>query len=191
MKSRAKSHPPASFRTRARFVTNPASPLCAPRSERIRLKRESSSGSARRTIAVPLIYAVDDLPDLTELYTLVLEPMGCVVRAFNDRAEALAALKEDSNKPALLITDYHGRSMPVARFMDQCLEVHPDLQILMASGFCETGAQFFRTKPDRFIRKPFTPRELCREVRAALVTARRLRCEPPPQPTRKPARRQQ
>jgi CheY-like chemotaxis protein len=35
-----------------------------------------------------LIYAVDDVPELTELYTTLLEAAGYIVRAFNDRAEA-------------------------------------------------------------------------------------------------------
>ena len=49
-----------------------------------------------------LIYVVDDVPDLTENTTL-LEATGYIVRAFNDRAEALAAWA-DRTKPDLLIT---------------------------------------------------------------------------------------
>jgi DNA-binding NtrC family response regulator len=57
--------------------------------------------------------------------TLLLEAAGYVARAFNDRAEALAALKADKRKPELLITDYRGLSMPVEPFMQQCLAAHP------------------------------------------------------------------
>src|SRR5205814_2035659 len=62
--------------------------------------------------AEPLsIYAVDDHPRLTELYAGLLEPFGYMVRTFNLRADALAALKSDKKRPALLITDYRGLSI--------------------------------------------------------------------------------
>src|ERR1700761_1468562 len=71
-----------------------------------------STGGAR-TPDARLIYAVDDMRCLTDLYTLVLEAAGYFVKAFNDRAEALAALKLDIEKPDLLITDYRNTSVPV------------------------------------------------------------------------------
>src|SRR5580765_3446636 len=70
------------------------------------MQRNTPSSSTTRTTEAPLIYAVDDVPDLTELYTTFLEATGHIVRAFNDRSEALAALKADRTKPDLLITDY-------------------------------------------------------------------------------------
>jgi DNA-binding NtrC family response regulator len=116
------------------------------------------------------IYVVDDAPFLTELYTVLLGASGYRVHAFNDRAEALAALKADWNKPDLLITDYRGLSMPVDQFLHQCLLVYPALRILMVTGFKRTDLRFSRAKPDRFMEKPFTPEELQREVKAILDT---------------------
>jgi DNA-binding NtrC family response regulator len=117
----------------------------------------------------PLIYAVDDVPELTRLYTTLLEASGYCVRTFNDRAEVVAALRTDQRKPELLITDYLGHSMPVERFMCHCLDVHPTLRVLMASGFGQRDAEITRARPDRFIQKPFTPEEFRREVSAALA----------------------
>lgn len=133
------------------------------------MQRNITSASALRTTEAPLIYVVDDAPDLTELYTAFLEATGCIVRAFNDRAEALAALKADLTKPDLLITDYLGLSMTVDGFMSQCLAAHPTLRILMASGFSQTEVGFSQARPDRFLQKPFTLQELRQEVRAALT----------------------
>ena len=133
------------------------------------MQRTTSVAFVSRTIGAPLIYAVDDMPDLTELYTTLLEATGCIVRAFNDRADALAALKADWTKPDLLITDYLGLSMPVDKFMCHCLAVHPTLRILMASGFSQTVVRFSQAGPDRFLQKPFTPEELRQEVMAALA----------------------
>ena len=117
----------------------------------------------------PLIYAVDDVPELTKLYTALLEASGYRVRTFNDRAEVVAALRMDRRKPELLITDCLGHSMPVERFMGHCLDVHPTLRVLMASSFNKTDAEIMRERPDRFIQKPFTPEEFQREVSAALA----------------------
>src|SRR5574342_465476 len=122
-----------------------------------------------RIDGVSLIYVVDDAPGFTELYTALLEPAGYGVRTFNDRAEVLAALRANRMKPQLLITDYRGRPMPVECFMRQCLAAHPALRILMASGFSRNDLRFAKIEPDRFIRKPFTPDEFQREVRAALA----------------------
>jgi DNA-binding NtrC family response regulator len=116
-----------------------------------------------------MIYAVDDVFWLTQLYTLVLEAAGCRVEAFNDRAEALTALKENRTKPDLLITDDLGHTMPVEQFMQHCRVVHPSLRILMASGYSRMNARFSQARPDRFLQKPFTPDELQREVRATLT----------------------
>jgi len=59
--------------------------------------------------------------------------------------------------------------MSVERFLQQCLGVHPDLRILMASGFRHSDLQLSQLRPDRFIQKPFTADEFLREVRATLA----------------------
>jgi len=121
-------------------------------------------------LAGPSIYVVDDTEGLTELYTLFLKGTGCNVRAYDNRAEALAALAADRTKPDLLIMDYLGDSMPVDRFMLCCRVVRPSLRILMASGLSQTDVQFFSpVRPNRFIRKPFTAGEFLQEVKAALA----------------------
>jgi len=114
------------------------------------------------------IYAVDDLPRLTELYSDLLEPAGYDIKTFNDRRKALAALSADGNKPALLITNYIGFSMPINQFIQACRFIHPGLRILMASGFSGSEMRFSQTTPDRFIQKPFTAEEFLQAVKATL-----------------------
>src|SRR5688572_16339486 len=135
-----------------------------------RLVASISSTSDSRTTEGPLIYAVDDAPELTELYTILLEGTGYVVRAFNDRVKALSALKAEKTKPDLLITDCVGPSMSFDRFLECCLVVYPSLRILMVSGYSQTDVRFPRSESDRFIQKPFTIEEFLRRVRATLVT---------------------
>ena len=117
-----------------------------------------------------MIYAVDDLPGLTDLYRLVLEEAGYAVRTFNNRLEALAALRTERKKPDLLIMDYLGHSMTADRFIQRCRVLHPPLRVLLASGVDRT-AWFSKAQPDRFFQKPFTIEELRREVRAVLSLA--------------------
>ena len=143
--------------------------LSVPRpSEHFFLRQTNSAASASQTAEPLSIYVVDDAPCLTKLYATLLEATGYISRTFNDRAEALAALKADRKKPDLLITDYRGLSMSVNQFMHQCLVVHPALRILMASGYSQTDLRFSQAIPDRFIQKPFTADVLPQEVRAAL-----------------------
>ena len=138
-------------------------------SEHFFLWQTNSAASASQTTAPPSIYVVDDAPSLTKLYATLLEATGYISRTFNDRAEALAALRADRKKPDLLITDYRGLSIPVDQFMHQCRVVHPALRILMASGYCQTDLRFSQAIPDRFIQKPFSAEVLLQEVRAALA----------------------
>lgn len=125
--------------------------------------------SAQRFAEAGSIYVVDDNEALTELYVILLEATGYKVRAFNDRAEALAALENDSTRPDLLIMDYLGHVMPLDWFVHRSLAAHPTLRILMASGLSLTESQLSSPKPGRFIQKPFTGEELLNEVRAALA----------------------
>jgi DNA-binding response OmpR family regulator len=134
-----------------------------------RLRRGVITRHALRSSNVVPIYVVDDEEGLTELYTLFLTGRGYAVRAFNHRAEALTALSTDGIRPALLVMDYFGASMPVNQFIRACRVIHPRLRILMASGLSESDARFSGARPDRFIQKPFTAEEFLRSVAAALA----------------------
>jgi len=122
-----------------------------------------------RAAKTMLIYVVDDEQALVELYTLFLKGIGYSVKAFTERADALAALILEPVKPDLLITDYVGFSMAVDEFIRHCREAHPGLRILMASGCLAPDEDIVHPLADRFIQKPFTAEELQREVQAALA----------------------
>ena len=115
----------------------------------------------------PSIYAVDDEPQLTELYTIILQAAGYVVKTFNDRAQALGALEGDQSKPDLIITDCLSHSIAVDQFMNRCLKFQPALRFLMASGAVRRSAV---PDPARIIQKPFTPEQFLREVKFVLNT---------------------
>lgn len=133
------------------------------------LQRNCFPTSVRPVNAARLIYVVDDQDGVGELYAIFLQANGFTVRTFTDRATALATLVKERTKPALLITDYLGLSMPIERFIQKCRAAHPALRILMASGCHKPDVGFVSPLPDRFIQKPFTPAELQQEVHAALA----------------------
>ena len=116
-----------------------------------------------------MVYVVDDLPCLVELYAAVLAADGHRVRTFGDRNAAFAALKTEPEKPTLLITDNRNSSMPTDEFLRNCRAVHASLKILMATGFDLYEARSAAEMPDGFLKKPFTFDELRDEVRALLV----------------------
>jgi CheY-like chemotaxis protein len=145
-------------------------PVTLPAAGVVRFLEEPSSAPATSQKPEPvLIYAVDDMPYLTELYESLLEEGGYVVRTFNNRAMALASMEADGERPALLITDYVGISMPADEFMRACRAAHPALRILMVSGLDPAEMLLLRAKPNRFMNKPFTTERLLREVRATLA----------------------
>jgi DNA-binding response OmpR family regulator len=116
-----------------------------------------------------LIYLVDDEPGLIELYALFLKGLGHRVRLFNRRADALAALKAQSEKPDHLVTDCLGDTIPIHLFIQGCLVAHPALRILMASGLSEDHVRSYCLQPDRFLQKPFTADQFVHEVSAVLA----------------------
>ena len=128
-----------------------------------------SATTEPRVTKAQLIYAVDDAPELTELYTILLEETGYIVRAFNDREKALIALEAERTKPDLLITDWIGPSMSAERFVECCLVVCPSLRILMVSGYSQADVRFPQAGSDRFIQKPFTVKEFLQRVRYTLA----------------------
>ena len=121
---------------------------------------------ARPKTSERLVYVVDDLKDLTTLYRACLEAAGFVVRAFNNRAEALSAFLAANPRPALLITDYDGYPFSAEQLMAECRQTQPDLKILMASGYPECCLNFSGVRPDSFLPKPFGLDQLVAEVRA-------------------------
>jgi len=120
-----------------------------------------------RAQAGPLVCVVDEAEGFAELCTLFLKGTGCVVRAYNYRADALAALTADRMRPDLLIMDQSGESAPVDWFLQRCLVVHPGLRILMVSQLSQRDVVSSCICPHRFIQKPFTADEFLQEVSAA------------------------
>lgn len=124
------------------------------------------NGDERRK---PLIYAVDDEPMLLELLSLVLQPLGYVVRTFRDPASAVREFEAANPRPDLIITDFAMHRMNGLDLIRDCRRLRPGQKILMVSGTVD--ATIYRDsphKPDEFLAKPYPARQLADVVEALL-----------------------
>ena len=120
-------------------------------------KKHSKNGEAKKQ----LIYVVDDEPMLLELASVILEPIGYVVKTFRNPALAVEEFLAANSKPVLIITDYAMHSMTGIDLIRECREAEPKQRVLMVSG--TVGEDIFHNsvvKPDRFLAKPYHARQL-------------------------------
>jgi len=117
--------------------------------------------TATRSQTKLLIYIVDDEEMILELATVLLEPLGYEVATFRDPVQALSALAAAAPRPALIVTDYAMHTMDGMEFIAQCRQLVPQQKLVLVSGTVtqEVYAQSL-VKPDRFLAKPFTTRQL-------------------------------
>ena len=82
---------------------------------------------------------------------------------------AFQALSEANPKPALLLTDFLMPQMTGRELIQHCKKVHPELKTILYSGNVqEETVAFYPSRPDRFLRKPFTPKTLIDLVQSVL-----------------------
>jgi CheY-like chemotaxis protein len=118
-----------------------------------------------------LIYVVDDEPMLLELTSVILEPLGYVVKTFSSSESALSAFEAAESKPALIITDYAMHKMNGLELVTACRRIRPEQKVLLVSG---TVAQDIchgpSVEPNAFLAKPYQPKQLVDEVATILAS---------------------
>jgi len=108
-----------------------------------------------------LIYVVDDEPMVGDVVQAILNMGGYRSTCFQDPLQALQSLAEASPKPDLLLTDFQMPRMTGRELIQRCKEILPDLKTILYSGNVqEETVSLYKIKPDRFLRKPFTPKTL-------------------------------
>jgi CheY-like chemotaxis protein len=119
--------------------------------------------------SIPVVYVVDDSPDLAEMLEVFLQAAGYPTRVFCDPLQAVEALKAAPAKPKLLVTDFQMPGMNGMELIQRCRGLHPDLKVLSASGHVpESGGAGYPSKPDRILPKPYTSRQLVDVVRSMI-----------------------
>ncbi|MEW6306469.1 MAG: response regulator [Verrucomicrobiota bacterium] len=109
--------------------------------------------------STPLVFVVDDDPAVANVLACILKSNGCLTRVFTDPSQAA---RPELPAPDLLVTDYCMPAMNGVELMRRCRLLWPGLKTLMVSG---GFPQWTHDQPERFLAKPFWPRELVQAVR--------------------------
>lgn len=103
-----------------------------------------------------LVFIVDDEALLGQLAETVLTEAGFRTRTFLDPVDALRAMRDDGERPAVLVTDFVMGSMTGVELIEGCKACHPALKTILLSGTVnESQVSVYETQPDLFIPKPY------------------------------------
>src|SRR6266516_4822765 len=131
-------------------------------------KLESSVGTLK---ASALVYVVDDEPMVGDVVQAILKMGGYESVFFQDPNAARKAISEADPKPDLLLTDFQMPQMTGRELIQHCKKAHPTLKTILYSGNVhEETVAFYPSRPDRFLRKPFTPKTLIDLVQSVLAS---------------------
>src|SRR2546426_3571046 len=116
-----------------------------------------------------VVYVVDDEPMVGDVVLAILKMGGFQPVFFEDPQAALKALSEANPKPDLLLTDFQMPQMTGRELIQKCKQDQPGLKTILYSGNVqEDTVAFYPARPDRFLRKPFTPKTLIDLVKSVL-----------------------
>ena len=129
-----------------------------------------ASAAAGGSAPAPVIYVVDDSPDLAEMLEVVLQGAGFPARVFCEPRLAVEALRAATSKPRLLVTDFQMPGMNGMELIQSCRALHPELKVISASGHPpDPQTAGYPSKPDRVLSKPYTTRQLLEFVKELLA----------------------
>src|SRR5213593_3394786 len=133
------------------------------------MNQVKTEGSPPATKAGALVYVVDDEPMVGDVVQAILKMGGYESVLFQDPNVAFKAISEANPKPALLLTDFQMPQMTGRELIQHCKKAHPPLKTILYSGNVqEDTVALYPSRPDRFLRKPFTPKTLIDMVQAVL-----------------------
>jgi len=137
------------------------------------MNRPKADSSKLPTGAAAMIYVVDDEPMLLELATVVLSPLGYLVRTFRNAEAALEAYKAAQPRPHLIITDYAMHAMTGLMLIHECRLLQPQQKTVLVSGTVDEEIYSHSAcKPDRFLAKPYQAKQLINAVVSLLAAPR-------------------
>jgi CheY-like chemotaxis protein len=125
----------------------------------------------------PIVYVVDDSPDLAEMLEMFLTAAGYPTQVFHEPWKAVETLRTATQRPKLLVTDFQMPGMNGMELIQRCRELHPGLKVISASGHLPEAASLeYPSKPDSVLAKPYTSRQLVDVVKSLIGP------QPPAQP---------
>src|SRR6266704_5398096 len=134
------------------------------------MNQTKSDSKPATATAAGVVYVVDDEPMVGDVVQAILKMGGYESVLFADPNAAFQALSEANPKPTLLLTDFQMPQMTGRELIQHCKKVHPALKTILYSGNVqEETVAFYPSRPDRFLRKPFTPKTLIDLVESVLA----------------------
>ena len=119
------------------------------------------------------ILVVDDETDIRELVAGILEDEGHGTRTAGDSDSALAAVQE--RRPTMIFLDIwlQGSKLDGLELLDEIMQIHPDIPIVMISGHgnVETAVSAIKRGAYDYIEKPFKADKLILTAARALETS--------------------
>jgi len=121
--------------------------------------------SSKADDAPATIFVVDDEPMLLDLAATILQPLGFNVRTFRDPKLALA--EYPAAMPSVVVTDYAMGGMNGLDLVRECRRINPRQKIILLSGTVDENIYANeRSKPDRFLAKPYQIRDFVEMIQA-------------------------
>ena len=118
----------------------------------------------------PLIFIVDDKPELTQMAEMILVAEGYQCQIFCDPHQVLQMFESSNIRPDLLLTDYEMGSMNGLQLIEFCRRSLPNLKTVLVSGTVQAATVFQHpVKVNQFLAKPYLPRELAALVNSLLA----------------------
>lgn len=128
------------------------------------------SASSKPKNKPPLIFIVDDNPDLTEMADIVLSAEGYRCECFCDPKQVLQNFQQSGERPDLLLTDYDMGSMNGLELIEHCRRELPGLKAVLLSGTVEESTAFRHpVRINHFLSKPYEPKALTALVKSLLA----------------------
>ena len=140
-------------------------PRVSPAEREVRLSERASPRSGGETILL-----VEDDDRVRAFAATVLERFGYQVHPFRAPAHALAAVRELSPPPDLLVTDVVMPGMNGRALSERVLSFFPAMRVLFVSGYTEDVIVHHGVLKDsiEFLAKPYSVDQLARRVRDVL-----------------------
>ena len=136
------------------------------------IEADDTDDSRDLLVGCETILLAEDEEMVRELTERILRDLGYQVLVAQNGHDALHTLQANNYGIDLLLTDVVMPGMGGKELAETLRESHPQLPILYMSGYAEerTGGERFHQQASAFIKKPFMPDELVKEIRNLLDT---------------------
>jgi CheY-like chemotaxis protein len=116
------------------------------------------------------VLVADDDEGVRGFASVVLQMHGFRVLQAGDGVEAVEMVRAQKGDLRLVLLDLTMPRLDGPGVLDELRNIAPDLPVVLMSGYSahEMSSRFGDKKPNGFLQKPFTPRELEASVRSVL-----------------------